>query len=63
MMYINQIRYMFGCSESRAEEIFSQMCQAGFDFSESTDREFQLAAREAFSNVLDESDRKAAVRD
>ena len=48
MLYIKEIKKMFGCTDAYAETVFNNMAGIGFDFSESTQEEFNATATEIF---------------
>ena len=53
MLSIKQIMELFGVNRGIAKKIMFEMECAGFDFSESSDLDFQLQAQIAFRAVAD----------
>ena len=48
MLYIREIEKMFNCTLDYAEKIFDNMGGLGFDFSQSSQEEFDAVAFEVF---------------
>lgn len=48
MLYIREIEKMFNCTFDYAEKIFDNMSGLGFDFSQSSQEEFDATATEIF---------------
>ena len=48
MLYIFEIEKMFNCTFDYAEKIFDNMSGLGFDFSQSSQEEFDATATEIF---------------
>ena len=48
MSHTNQIKEMFGCASEYAEKVVENMSGIGFDFSNSTQDEFNATAVEIF---------------
>jgi len=48
MLYINDIQKILSCSQPYAEEIFNNISGLGFDFSASSEEEFNAIVVEVF---------------
>ena len=48
MLYIKEIKEMFSCTNEYAERVFDNMGGLGFDFSQSSQEEFDATATEIF---------------
>ncbi len=48
MLYINEIKEMFNCTFDYAERVVDNMGGLGFDFSQSSQEEFNATATEIF---------------